>query len=61
LGARKLRINLVNLIDHRMSGVPVRRFASQNEFRAYTLDGRTYPLQAAKEDGFIKALLRDVL
>lgn len=51
-------VNLVNLIDHRLSGEPVIRFRNYREFRAYTIDDRIYPLRAAKEEGFIRALLR---
>jgi hypothetical protein len=41
-------------------GEPVRRFTSFKAFQEYTLDGRTFPLRVAKDDGFIKALLRTV-
>ena len=51
-------VNLVNLIDHRLDGTPVQRFGSFKSFRAYTKDGNMFPRKAAKEEGFIKALLR---
>lgn len=51
-------VNLVNLIDHRSIGVPVIRFKNRNAFYAYTIDGCMYPKEKAKEEGFIKALLR---
>ncbi|KAH7335625.1 hypothetical protein BKA66DRAFT_577490 [Pyrenochaeta sp. MPI-SDFR-AT-0127] len=58
LGSRKMLVNIVNLIDHRLIGVPVIRFKSYRAFHDYTTNGRTYPLKKAKEEGFIKALLR---
>lgn len=60
LGSRNVLVNLVNLIDHRSIGVPVIRFESYRAFHVYTMDGCTYPRKAAKEEGFIKALLRKV-
>ena len=53
-------VNLVNLIDHRLSGVKVIRFRNYNQFWAYTSKGRKFPLSAAKKDGFIKILLRQL-
>ena len=58
LGSRNVRVNLVNLIDHRLTGVPVIRFKSDDKFWEYTSAGRKFPLDAAKEDGFISSLLR---
>jgi hypothetical protein len=58
LGSRNVLINLVNLIDHRLVGEPVIRFKNYNEFQKYTSQGHTFPREAAKEEGFIKALLR---
>ena len=58
LGNPKVLVNLVNLIDHRLIGVPVIRFRNYNEFWTYTKEGRIFPLHRAKEEGFIKALLR---
>lgn len=60
LGKRNVLVNLVNLIDHRLSGVPLIRFETYGKFQAYTKNGRVYPLKAAKEEGFIRALLRKV-
>jgi hypothetical protein len=51
-------VNLVNLIDHRLIGEKVIRFKNYNAFVAYTSNGRTFPREAAKEEGFMKALLR---
>jgi hypothetical protein len=50
----------VNLIDHRSIGVPVIRFKNYNAFCVYTNNGCTYPRKRAKEEGFIKALLRKI-
>lgn len=58
LGSRNVLVNLVNLIDHRNMGTPVIRFKSYTAFRKYTTDGRIFPKEKAKEEGFIRALLR---
>ncbi|EUC45004.1 hypothetical protein COCMIDRAFT_26768 [Bipolaris oryzae ATCC 44560] len=58
LGSRNVLVNLVNLIDHRNMGTPVIRFKSYAAFRSYTTGGRVFPKKKAKEEGFIKALLR---
>jgi hypothetical protein len=59
LGARKVMINLVNLIDHRRRGVPLMKFANFGAFCAYTRKN-TFPKSMAKKEGFIRALLRHV-
>jgi hypothetical protein len=51
-------VNLVNLIDHRLSGVEVIRFRNYDAFWKYTKNDSTFPLHEAKQDGFIKVLLR---
>lgn len=53
-----MRVNLVNLIDHRLSGAPVIRFKDDNAFWNYTSAGQKFPLAEAKMDSFIKILLR---
>jgi hypothetical protein len=53
-----MRIDFVNLIDHRLSGAPVIRFKDDNAFWNYTLAGRKFLLAEAKMDSFIKILLR---
>jgi hypothetical protein len=58
LGSRNVLVNLVNLIDHRETGVGVIRFRDYDAFWKYTKKGRVFPLEEAKEDGFIRALLR---
>ena len=58
LGGKNVWVNLVNLIDHRNIGVEVIRFRNRAEFLNYTKPDRVFPKKAAKEEGFIKALLR---
>lgn len=60
LGSRNVLVNLVNLIDHRNIGVKVIRFKSYHEFQQYTRNGRIFPKEKAKEEGFIRALLRKI-
>ncbi|OAL00573.1 hypothetical protein IQ06DRAFT_347927 [Phaeosphaeriaceae sp. SRC1lsM3a] len=60
LGSRNVLVNLVNLIDHRLSGAKVIRFPNHDAFWAYTSKGRKFPLSEAKKDGFIKVLLRQL-
>ncbi|KAJ4377897.1 hypothetical protein N0V83_000727 [Neocucurbitaria cava] len=57
LGSPNVRVNIVNLIDHRLTGVPVIRFPNYATFRDYTKN-RMFPREEAKEEGFLKALLR---
>ncbi|KAJ4322814.1 hypothetical protein N0V94_002195 [Neodidymelliopsis sp. IMI 364377] len=60
----KVYVNLVNLINHRRSrGVKLIVFANYRSFHAYTTGGKRFgdnifPKKKAKEEGFIKALLR---
>jgi hypothetical protein len=59
----KVHVNLVNLINHRRNrNVPLRIFPNYHAFRTWTLKKRCriFPKKAAKEEGFIKALLRDL-
>jgi hypothetical protein len=51
-------VNLVNLIDHRNIGVEVIRFRNYHKFREYTCPDNIFPKERAKQDGFIRALLR---
>ncbi|KAJ8110608.1 hypothetical protein OPT61_g6590 [Boeremia exigua] len=58
-------VNLVNLIDHRHNrAVEIILFPNYHSFRNWTLSGkkgsRIFPKKLAKEEGFIKALLRDL-
>jgi hypothetical protein len=54
-------VNIVNLVDHRRRGVPIKTFANYTAFREYTLNGNTFPREEAKAEGFLKALLRHVI
>jgi hypothetical protein len=53
-------VNLYNLIDYcRNPAFEVRRFTSYAEFSRYTRKkGNTFPKECAKQDGFIKVLLK---
>lgn len=59
---RNFHVNLVDLIDCRRAGTRVHRFSSAQALREYTANtpGKIFPKRAAKEDGFLKALLRDI-
>ncbi|KAJ5154412.1 uncharacterized protein N7500_009851 [Penicillium coprophilum] len=57
----KVHVNLVDLIDSRRTGKQVKHFASQKALRKYTIEtGKIFPKSAAKKDGFLKALLREI-
>ncbi|KAJ5921920.1 hypothetical protein N7516_009623 [Penicillium verrucosum] len=57
----KVHVNLVDLVDSRRTGKEVKHFASQNALRKYTIEtGKIFPKSAAKKDGFLKALLREI-
>ncbi|KAJ4291871.1 hypothetical protein N0V90_009767 [Kalmusia sp. IMI 367209] len=61
LGSPKVRVNLVNLLDHLRNGTPLRTFKSFYEFQKYTLKpGRCMSRTLAKKDGFIRVFLRHV-
>ena len=61
LGNKKVLVNLVNLINHRnLPGVEIIRFRNWGAFKAYTDPKRIFPKEKAKEEGFIKALLRRI-
>ncbi|EON67896.1 hypothetical protein W97_07393 [Coniosporium apollinis CBS 100218] len=51
-------VNLVNLVDSRRTGEPIKQFDTFKEFRRYTFNGRVFPKNEAKEDTFLKVLLR---
>jgi hypothetical protein len=59
-------VNLVNLIDHRRNrNVQLILFPNYQTFRTWTLGGKRrgqhiFPKKLAKEEGFIKALLKDL-
>jgi hypothetical protein len=56
----RVYVNIFNILDHRNNPerYPVIVFKNYKLFRAYTLKGRIFPLDQAKEEGFVKALLR---
>ncbi|OCL11643.1 hypothetical protein AOQ84DRAFT_422873 [Glonium stellatum] len=57
----RTHVNTVDLINSQRSSMPVQRFYSYNELRHYTCEkgvGRIFPGGVAKEEGFIRALLR---
>jgi hypothetical protein len=58
---RPVMVNLYNLIDHcRKLDINVQRFTSYAAFCRYTRRGRTFPKECAKQDGFIRVLLKKV-
>ncbi|KAH8644453.1 hypothetical protein IG631_01917 [Alternaria alternata] len=56
----RVYVNIFNILDHRNDPerYPVITFKNYKLFRAYTLKSRIFPLDQAKEEGFVKALLR---
>lgn len=57
-----VNVNLVNLINHRRNpDIPLRLFPSYVALRDWTLaeKHRIFPKKVAKEEGFIRALLKD--
>ncbi|KAJ5974693.1 hypothetical protein N7481_011903 [Penicillium waksmanii] len=54
-----VHVNLVDLVDCRRNGQTARRFPSVAALQKYTKKtDKIFPRSAAKEDGFLKALLR---
>jgi len=55
-------VNLVDLINCRRAGTRVHKFPSCYALREYTTTtpGKVFPKKAAKEDGFLKVLLREI-
>jgi hypothetical protein len=52
-------INLFNLVDHRRNPeLEVLRFQSRGEFNKFTRNGHEFPRNCAKQEGFIKVLLK---
>src|SRR6185295_3626239 len=54
-------VNIHDLLNARRQNRKVRRFESFGQFRKYTLNKRTFPKEKAKAEGFIKALLREIV
>ncbi|KAF3396045.1 hypothetical protein F1880_006643 [Penicillium rolfsii] len=54
-----IHVNLVDLVNSRRTGQKVKHFPNVATLRNYTRDtNKIFPKSAAKEDGFLKALLR---
>ncbi|KAL1606975.1 hypothetical protein SLS59_002677 [Nothophoma quercina] len=52
-------VNLFNLVDHRRNPASkVLRFQSYGEFNKFTRKGHEFPRNCAKQEGFIKVLLK---
>ena len=52
-------VNLFNLVDHRRNpDLQVLRFKSYAEFNKFTRKGNEFPRDCAKQEGFIKVLLK---
>ncbi|KAJ4382303.1 hypothetical protein N0V86_002637 [Didymella sp. IMI 355093] len=52
-------VNLFNLVDHRRNPeLKVLRFQSFSEFNKFTRNGHEFPRNCAKQEGFIKVLLK---
>ncbi|KAF2633689.1 hypothetical protein BU25DRAFT_381337 [Macroventuria anomochaeta] len=52
-------VNLFNLVDHRRNpDLKVLRFQSYGEFNNFTRKGHEFPRNCAKQEGFIKVLLK---
>lgn len=58
---RKVYVNIYDLVHHRLRKLPppCRHFPNYTEFARYTRK-RMYPKEAAKEEGFLKELLREI-
>jgi hypothetical protein len=61
---QKVHINLVNLVQHcrNPEAIPLMKFESHKEFRDYTMRGKSkiFPKAAAKNNAFLKALLKRI-
>ena len=56
----RVHVNIVDLIDACRNRQMVDVFSNFRDLRAYTMvePGRCFPIQAAKNDGFVKVLLK---
>lgn len=62
LSARKVMVNLANLVDHLKNGTPLQEFKSFSDFQKYTLKpGRCMSRKLAKKNAFVRVLLRNVV
>ncbi len=58
---KTFHVNIVDLIDCRRAGTAVHRFSSYRALRTYTQEtNKVFPKAAAKRDGFLKVLLREI-
>ncbi|KAF8730601.1 hypothetical protein AX14_005409 [Amanita brunnescens Koide BX004] len=59
---RSKHVNLVDFIDTRLTGDPIKIFETEKELRKYTREeGKYYPKESAKESGVLRYLLRKIL
>ena len=58
---KKVYANIYDLLHHRLRNLapPYRRFPNYTEFARYTRK-RMYPKEVAKDEGFVKELLREI-
>ena len=62
LKARKVMVNLVNLVDHLKNGTPLKKFKNFWAFQRYTLKpGRCLNRELAKKNAFVRVLMRTVV
>lgn len=58
---KPIRVNLFNLLNHKRDPmIQLRRFKNHGEFVKYTHNRRTFPKDCAKQEGFIKVLLKKI-
>ncbi|KMU92519.1 hypothetical protein CIHG_10263 [Coccidioides immitis H538.4] len=56
-----VHVNIFDLIDSRRTGAPITKFTNVRALRRYTKQsGKIFPRGAAKRDGFLSALLREI-
>ena len=59
---KSTHVNLVDFIDIRISGRPVKIFETEGQLRRYTCKNeKYYPKESAKESGVLRYLLRKIL
>ncbi|KAF8342421.1 hypothetical protein F5887DRAFT_1283790 [Amanita rubescens] len=59
---KSTHVNLVDFIDIRISGRPVKIFETEGQLRKYTCKNeKYYPKESAKESGVLRYLLRKIL
>ena len=59
---KSTHVNLVDFIDTRITGDPIKIFKTEKELRDYTRENdKYYPKQSAKESGVLRYLLRKIL